>query len=105
MRMVRIVTLFAAMLVSSSALAADSSFYDQFQFKVSGSCTEPAGMSFNIVTLDDYVLLGQDDAGRNLYATVDMDLFADGTYWAEYRELVDRDTVIEPFGPGYQVFF
>jgi hypothetical protein len=67
-------------------LLAPPSYYDPFIFKVLGDCRNLSTVWFKSFAAHDDAPLGKDDRGRDLVASLKLNLFGDGTYWGEYRE-------------------
>jgi len=68
---------------SSYSLAGD---YDQFQFSVSGDCSDIHSVWFHYLYAWNPAILGKDSQQRDVQAWLGVQLFQDGTYWAEYGE-------------------
>ncbi len=83
--------------------ANQSNYYDQFIFKVHGDCKEPNSVSFSSLFSWEPALIGKDFEGNLVYSYLSIQLFSDGTYWAEYTELALKK--IETGGRTYKTIF
>jgi hypothetical protein len=61
-------------------------YYDQFVFKINGNCSDTNTMWFESTHSWGAADLGLDSQNRPLRATLSIQLFEDGTYWALYSE-------------------
>src|SRR4051812_48495954 len=62
-------------------------YYDQLLFGVSGSCSNIHTMWFMAAYSWERESLGNDSQGRPAFAEIVLQLFSDGTYWAQYEEI------------------
>lgn len=73
-------------LFNSTQPSAAGSYYDQFIFRVLGECKNPSKLWFHQTHSWEAALIGRDEKNRPIEAWLSIQLFDDGTYWAEYGE-------------------
>lgn len=71
-----------------------TSYYDKFIFKVLNNCKNPSTLRFKSTYSWEPAIIGSDLDGRPLFATLSLQLFEDGTYWAEYSEHVVKQVSV-----------
>jgi len=72
-----------------------ANYYDQFLFRVEGDCKDTNDrirVWFYSAGAWKPAIIGKDNQGRPVEASLFVQLFKDGTYWAEYSEYVLRET-------------
>lgn len=72
--------------LSNANLNANPNYYDQFLYQITGDCKKIDTVWFYSTSSWDDAQLGMDSKNRPLFAGVSIQLFRDGTYWAEYYE-------------------
>ncbi len=77
-----------------------ASYFDQFEFNVEGDCSDLTKLWFRTAHSFGHATLGTDSSGRPIEASLTVQVFKDGNYWAEYAEhaiisRTDRQTVYE----------
>lgn len=79
------IILFTALLIMNTAAFANSA-YNEFKFEVVGKCSEINTVGFFAITSHDMNVLGEDSKGHLVMFDLLVQLFDDGTYYAEYVE-------------------
>lgn len=63
-------------------------YYNSFVYDTHGSCADAGNLWFRSTTTTDKMTLGTDVNGNSVFARMSLQLFADGTYYADYQEYV-----------------
>lgn len=88
---------FILSLVSFVSLNAEpTNYFDQFIFKTYGNCKDLTSIMSDDLFTEEYILLGADEeSGLEPEAYLALQLYEDGTYWAEYGEydLISNDSI------------
>ncbi len=86
-------------LVTQASVGAGSAntanYYDQFLYKIDGDCSEIRTVWFHQATTWTFSSIGKDVSGRDSFFGLSLQLFPNGTYYAEYEELSTLDSHLE----------
>ncbi len=66
-------------------------YYDQFLYQVMGDCKKIETVWIHSTHAWEQAMLGKDSQGRPALAGASVQLFQDGTYYAEYEELAIKE--------------
>lgn len=80
-----------------------ANYYDQFLFAVQGDCKVISSVWFHHAHSWEAAKIGNDAQGRPVEAWLSIQLFKDGTYWAEYGEHALKE--VRPDGISYEPLF
>jgi hypothetical protein len=80
-----------------------SNYYDQFLFEIQGDCKELNSIWFLQTHAWEPANIGTNNLGRPVEAELSIQLFKDGSYWAEYGEHSIKE--IRPDGISYDTLF
>lgn len=80
-----------------------ANYYDQFLFEVQGDCKDINSVWFHHTHSWEAAEIGNDNQGRPVEAWLSIQLFKNGTYWAEYGERAIKE--IRPDGISFEHLF